>query len=231
MPDTPDGSTPDRRWLNVRLSAIEDARDHDVGRLLVLRDVSERRRMVETIRRLSLTDELTGLLNRRGFTTLAEQQLRTSARTGQRLWLLFADVDGLKDINDRFGHETGDQALRDIARLLGSGLFRAADIVARFGGDEFAILATETGPTDGRELTQRIEIAFDEANADPGRAFSLSVSVGSAVFDPSRPASLDELTREADRRMYEAKRTRRTAREQPDAVGEVRVSGSADRSR
>src|SRR5664279_1575350 len=131
------------RWFNVRVTAIADGRGRGAGCLVVLRDVTERRQMVETIRTLSLTDELTGLLNRRGFTTLAEQQLRTSLRTRNRLWLLFADLDGLKEINDRHGHETGDRALCEVARLLRTGSFREADLVARLGGDEFAVLATE----------------------------------------------------------------------------------------
>ncbi len=140
---------PAARWFNVRVTAIGDERGRDAGCLVVLRDVTEHRQMVETIRTLSLTDELTGLLNRRGFTTLAEQQMRTSVRTRNRLWLLFADLDGLKEINDRLGHEAGDRALCEIARLLRTGSFRQADLVARLGGDEFAILATEIS-RDGR---------------------------------------------------------------------------------
>jgi diguanylate cyclase (GGDEF)-like protein len=215
------------RWFNVRVSAIEDERRRDAGSLVVLREVTERHQMVETIRTLSLTDGLTGLLNRRGFTTLAEQQLRTSIRTRNRLWLLFADLDGLKEINDRLGHEAGDRALRQIADLLRSGTFRAADLVARFGGDEFAILATEVSPTGGDRLVKRVEDALRRANETPGRAFALSLSVGAALFDPERPRTLDELIGEADRHMYEAKQIQRTGG--PDRVdrGEVDARSAA----
>jgi diguanylate cyclase (GGDEF)-like protein len=198
------------RWFNVRATAIGDGRGRDAGRLVVLRDVTERRQMVETIRTLSLTDELTGLLNRRGFTTLAEQQMRTSARTRNRLWLVFADLDGLKDINDRLGHEAGDRALCEIARLLRTGSFREADLVARFGGDEFAILATEISRTDGDKVMKRVDDAVRRANETPVRLFALSLSVGVAVFDPEQPQTLDELIADADRRMYEAKHSQRT---------------------
>jgi diguanylate cyclase (GGDEF)-like protein len=201
------------RWFNVRLSAVEDERRGHAGMLVVLREVTERRQMVETIRVMSLTDGLTGLLNRRGFTTLAEQQLRTSIRTRNRLWLVFADLDGLKEINDRLGHEAGDRALRDVSELLRTGTFREADLVARFGGDEFAILATEISPTDGTTLIQRIDDAVRRANETPGRAFALSLSAGVALFEPDRPRTLDELIGEADRHMYEAKHTQRTAPE------------------
>ena len=201
---------------------IRDVRGRDVGRLVVLREVTERRRMVETIRQLSLTDELTGLLNRRGFLTIAERQVRTSARTRNRLWLLFADVDGLKDINDRLGHEAGDSALREIAALLRTSTFREADIVGRLGGDEFAVLATEIGRIDGEALVERLEGAVRAANERPGRTYELSVSVGFAVFDPAGPQTLDDLLVEADRRMYLAKRARRddaTSRDRAEKSG------------
>jgi diguanylate cyclase (GGDEF)-like protein len=202
---------PATRWCNVRVTAIADRRGRDAGCLVVLTDITERRRMLETIRMLSLTDELTGLLNRRGFTTLAEQQMRTSVRTRNRLWLLFADLDGLKDINDRLGHQAGDHALCEIARLLRTGSFREADLIARYGGDEFAILATEISPTDGDGLLARVEDVVRRANEAPGREFALSLSAGVAVFDPARPQTLDELIGEADRRMYQAKLAQRPA--------------------
>jgi len=209
----PDGHT---RWFNVRVTAIRDVRARAAGSLVVLRDVTERRQMVETIRTLSLTDELTGLLNRRGFTTLAEQQFRTSMRTRNRLWLVFADLDGLKDINDSFGHEAGDQALREFAQVLRKGSFREADLVARLGGDEFAILATEISRIDADKVLGRVIDAVRRANEMPGREFPLSVSAGVAMFDPDRPQSLEELIAEADRRMYEAKNSQRTGAQAPE---------------
>ncbi len=210
-PEASMGASQASRWFNVRISAIADERGRDAGFLVVVRDVTERRQMVDTIRTLSLTDELTGLLNRRGFTTLAEQQMRTSIRTGNRIWLLFADLDGLKDINDRLGHDAGDRALCETAQLLTTGLFREADLVARLGGDEFAILATEVSASDGDSVVTRVENAVRRANEAPGREFMLSLSAGVAVFDPVRPQTLDELIGAADRRMYRAKHSQRTA--------------------
>ena len=208
----PEPPTPPQagRWYNVRLTTIVDERGRDAGRIIVLRDITDRHEMVDTISRLSLTDQLTGLLNRRGFTNLAEQQLRTSIRTRNRLWLLFADLDDLKAINDRLGHEAGDRALSEIARLLRAGSFRDVDLVARLGGDEFAILATEISRIDGEILVKRVEDAVRRANDVPDREFELSLSAGVAVFDPERPQTLDALIDAADRRMYEAKRHRRT---------------------
>ena len=199
------------RWFNVRVTSVADGRGRDAGCVVVMRDVTEHREMIETIRRLSLTDELTGLLNRRGFTTMAEQQLRTSIRTRNRLWLFFADLDGLKAINDRLGHEAGDRALCEIAQLLRMGSFREADLVARVGGDEFAILATEISPTDGDKVLKRVDDAVRRANEIPDREYELSLSAGVAIFDPGHPQTLDELIAEADRGMYRAKNAQRAA--------------------
>lgn len=199
------------RWFNVRVTEISDGRGRYAGSLIVLRDVTERRQMVETIRTLSLTDDLTGLLNRRGFATLAEQQLRTSIRMRNRLWLLFADLDGLKEINDSLGHEAGDRSIREFAQLLRTGSFREADLVARLGGDEFAVLATEISPTNEDTVLKRVDDTVRRANQMPGREFVLSVSAGVAMFDPERPQTLDELIAEADRRMYQAKNSQRAA--------------------
>ena len=209
----PGTSSPDPavRWLHVTITAFGDARGREAGYVVALRDVTERRTMVETISTLSLTDELTGLLNRRGFTSLAEQQLRTSARTGNRLWLLFADLDGLKAINDRLGHEAGDRALCEVAELLRTGTVRGADIVARLGGDEFAILSTEISRTDGADIMHRVDAAVDRVNATAGRDYELALSAGVAVFDPARPLTLDALISEADRKMYQVKHTRQAA--------------------
>jgi diguanylate cyclase (GGDEF)-like protein len=169
----------------------------------------------EDDRRVRICDcETAKLVNIQRAVTLAEQQIRTSLRTGNRLWLLFADLDGLKDINDRLGHEAGDRALCEIAQLLKAGSFREADLVARLGGDEFAILATEVSRTDGDTFVKRVDEAVRRAGEKPGREFTLSLSAGVAVLDPAQPQTLDELIGQADRRMYQAKHAQRTTARQ-----------------
>lgn len=104
---------------------------HYVG---VKADITQRKQTEAKLRELSLTDELTGLTNRRGFTILAEQQIKLSQRLQQGFAIFFADMDGMKGINDQLGHAVGDQALQEMAKILKES-FRASDIVARLGGD------------------------------------------------------------------------------------------------
>jgi diguanylate cyclase (GGDEF)-like protein/PAS domain S-box-containing protein len=177
----------------------------------IFRDVSERERSARELEALSLSDALTGLRNRRGFAILAEQQLKTARRLGRRLLLLFADLDGLKPVNDIQGHAAGDQLLREAAAVLG-GCFRDIDIVARMGGDEFAVLQIDSGSGEAPAAVERLAAAVAAANATPGRTCELSLSVGAAAFDPAVPSTLDELLQVADKRMYAVKAARKAAR-------------------
>ncbi len=172
-----------------------------------LRYAVERHRLEEQLRNLSLVDELTGLHNRRGFLTLAAQQLKVADRTKRALLLLFADLDQMKWINDTFGHPEGDRALQETAAALKK-TFRSSDIVARYGGDEFAVLAIEYAPVSDQVVRIRLQTNLDSLNADQGRRYPLSLSLGTTRYDPNQPLSLEELIAQADRSMYEEKRSR-----------------------
>jgi len=184
--------------------------DELIGVVAVYTDITARKRMEETLRALALIDELTGLYNRRGFFTLAEQQLKTADRAKSRMLLLFADFDGLKQINDAFGHFEGDQALIEVANVLRK-KFRESDIIARIGGDEFVVLATETGGGGTGAITARLQENLEAINAREGRRYELALSVGIAHYDPEHPCSIDELLARADRAMYEKKRSEQKA--------------------
>ena len=166
------------------------------------------RRAEETIRNLSLTDELTGLYNRRGFLTLAEEQLKLARRAKTELTLFFADLDGLKEINDELGHKEGDLALIDIANILRD-IFREGDIIARFAGDEYAVLVVSGTKVDNNFFMKRLEDYVHHFNLDGGRRYSLSLSVGYSQFDPQKNVSIDQLMTLADEKQYELKRTRK----------------------
>ena len=175
-----------------------------------LRYAIERHRLLEEVRALSLIDELTGLGNRRGFYTLATQQLKVADRTQRPVDLIYADLDDLKWINDTLGHREGDRALVDAARALRD-VCRGSDIVARLGGDEFAALVLEASSDHdaGGGVVLRLQDRVAELNSCPNRPFVLSMSVGVERYVPGSGVGIDELVRRADARMYETKRTRK----------------------
>jgi diguanylate cyclase (GGDEF)-like protein/PAS domain S-box-containing protein len=175
-----------------------------IGAVAVYTDITARVRMEEALLALALVDELTGLYNRRGFVTLAEQQLKMANRMRRKMVLLFADFDGLKQINDAFGHPEGDRALIEVAHIFRE-TFRESDIMARLGGDEFVVLAVETDRASAEVLATRLRESLEARNAKADRRYKLSLSVGVARYDPEHPCSMDELLVRADRVMYERK--------------------------
>lgn len=170
-------------------------------------EIQERRSAEEAVRLLSLTDELTTLHNRRGFFLLAEQQLKLAARLKTAFSILFIDLDGLKQINDLQGHETGDVALRAAADVL-KRTFRESDLVARLGGDEFVVLAPGH-PEEWNRLQHRLQDGIHQFNQQQGAPFRLSMSVGSYSYEIGETRSLEDILALADAQMYEQKRLKR----------------------
>jgi diguanylate cyclase (GGDEF)-like protein len=153
---------------------------------------------------LSETDPLTGLTNARGLSERLETELARLRRYREPLSLLLLDLDGLKTINDRYGHRAGDEAIRSLADVIRSQL-RDTDLGARWGGDEFAVLAPNTSKADALSLAERIRSLVPER----GGQWPLSGSVGVATVDPKTDGGLVSkvaLMRAADAAMYEAKR-------------------------
>ncbi len=156
---------------------------------------------------IAISDDLTGIYNRRGFLAAAQQQLKIALRTGTPLLLFFIDLDDMKKINDSLGHQAGDQALVDTAKILKS-TFREADILSRIGGDEFAILAIIEPKENVATMLKRLEEGVSRYNHATAGPFTISLSTGTAWFSPNKPASLDDLMAEADNFMYEQKKTK-----------------------
>ncbi len=173
----------------------------------IIRDISERKRMEEKLHTMSLTDELTGLYNRRGFFNLAQQQMKIAERTKKDMLLFFADLDKMKQINDTLGHQEGDKALVEAAAVLKE-VFRESDIIGRMGGDEFAILAIDTTDETREVLMNRLHDTLDDYNMPEGRSYHLALSIGIAHYKPETPSTLDKLMAQADALMYEEKRGR-----------------------
>jgi diguanylate cyclase (GGDEF)-like protein len=157
-----------------------------------------------------LIDELTGLTNRRGFKMLAAQLINMINRMQLDAVLIYMDMDGLKWINDNLGHAAGDQALIDTGVILKKA-FRSADVIARYGGDEFVILAIETDDNTDEAMLARLQEQLDEHNTQPGLKHTLSISAGIAKYHWREPVSFEMLLEEADQAMYAVKQTRRKA--------------------
>jgi diguanylate cyclase (GGDEF)-like protein len=149
--------------VEITASPLKDSTGKIIAVIEIVRDVTERKKAEEAMKEnekklqtLSITDELTGLYNRRGFFTLAEQQLKQSIRDNKGIYLVIADVDHLKNVNDNLGHHEGDVVLIKSANILRDS-FREADIIARIGGDEFVVLVNETPETTSDSITFRLK--------------------------------------------------------------------------
>ncbi len=173
-----------------------------------IRYAMERNRMSTLLVEQSLRDQLTGLYNRRGFFALAEQTLKVAERNKQDVFFYFIDVDGLKKINDEFGHEQGDRTLIEVAEILHES-FRASDLIARFGGDEFVALAITNSGTQDQIIPARLFTKLEEHNARQNRTCHISFSIGETRINTQTTVSVDDLVREADREMYAQKGKKR----------------------
>ena len=175
-----------------------------------IRYAIERHGMLAQVRQLAVNDELTGLLNRRGFLLLAEHQRSLADRKGTSLGLVFIDVDRFKSINDTYGHEEGDRALKELGGLL-QRTFRRSDVVARLGGDEFIVLMTDVKGAGVQIVLDRLQMSLAAFNQETQNPWRLSISVGVALYDSAFPVTLESLMGLADQSMYQAKAQSRLA--------------------
>ncbi|MGA2368490.1 MAG: MASE3 domain-containing protein [Dehalococcoidia bacterium] len=191
------------KWFMESVSSIHyDGRQATLGTIV---DVSERKQNEDLFRSLSLIDDLTGLYNRRGFLTLANQQLKLSYRMDKGVTLLFADIDKLKWINDNMGHLEGDAALINASKMLKE-TFRESDIVGRISGDEFAVFMAGADQAYSEAIVNRLEKKLKEYNVREKKPYELSLSFGIACSPSSEPCNLSDLLDTADKFMYENKR-------------------------
>ncbi|CAN5639060.1 hypothetical protein BH23GEM6_BH23GEM6_14550 [soil metagenome] len=192
-------------WVLFTASPVIGHDDQPLYYIVQMQDLTTRKSEEERLRTLSLEDELTGLYNRRAFLAMATEQFKLARRQDRGLLLLFADIDRMKWINDTFGHLEGDRAIRTVASVLRQ-TFRESDLVARMGGDEFAILAADVPENELQTLIHRVTGKLELVNVQAGaHAYPLSISIGSALFEPTETVGLEQLIERADTRMYRAK--------------------------
>jgi diguanylate cyclase (GGDEF)-like protein/PAS domain S-box-containing protein len=188
--------------LEISISSVDGG-----GLVQVVRDITERKKLEETLRNSSLKDDLTGLFNRRGLLKQAAPYFDFARRQKEKLLLLFIDLDGMKKINDEFGHNEGDNALIQTAAILNRS-FRSTDIIARLGGDEFTVLVTDLNASK-EDAISRLNDNLKAYNASETRSHKLAFSIGVATLEPERMACFEELLEQADQAMYEQKRMKR----------------------
>lgn len=190
--------------------ALDSGASDFIKKPFTLDELNTRLRIVQMhqeLLSLAITDDMTGLYNRRGFLTLGEHLLKISKRTKKGMFLLFADLDNLKVINDRFGHPEGDRALIDLAETLKTN-YRESDIVARLGGDEFVVLPVGTAEDNAPVIIERLTRAIGALNTQGKKDYEISISFGLAFFDPEHPCTLAELVSRADQEMYQMKKSK-----------------------
>jgi diguanylate cyclase (GGDEF)-like protein len=203
-------------WLEVSPNLVLDPKTGEPREtILVLRDITERKRLEQKLEEMALTDGLTGLANRHAFDAILDREWRSSVRSGAPLSLLLIDIDFFKYFNDEYGHLAGDGCLRSIAGAIKSAV-RVTDSTARFGGDELAVILPATDKDGALEVATKVrnavgalEIGFESR---PDNLGSLSVTIGAATENPRilglTPAP-EILLQAADSALYEAKRAGR----------------------
>jgi diguanylate cyclase (GGDEF)-like protein len=198
---TPEGAVRHPQAENIFLAAAN-----------LIGGIIERTRLEQKLRSISITDELTGLYNLRGFRSLAQDNLDQPHYQDVPMAVFYIDLDGLKQINDRHGHNAGDQAIIDTAEILKE-TFRADDIIARIGGDEFAVFGRFSAEEDTLAvLRRRLKEGIDGINIRKKRPYTISCSVGVAYIIPECREALDDIISQADSAMYEEKRRKNIVR-------------------
>src|ERR1043165_8560588 len=188
--------------LEISISSVDGG-----GLVHVVRDITERKKLEETLRNSSLKEDLTALFNRRVLLKQAAPYFDFARRQKETLLLLFIDLDGMKRINDEFGHNEGDNALINTATILNR-TFRSSDIIASLGGDEFTVLVTDLHASK-EEAIARLNENLKQYNATEKRGHKLAFSIGVATLEPERMTCFEELLEQADQAMYQQKRMKR----------------------
>ncbi|GHD63651.1 hypothetical protein GCM10017083_54210 [Thalassobaculum fulvum] len=195
-----------RRRMVMHKAKMWDAENKMIGITGVMVDVTESHQLRQELERLATTDPLTGLANRRAFLARAREEVERASRHGRPMSVVMIDVDHFKSINDRHGHDVGDQVLQRVADMVGSTLRQSGDLAARFGGEEFVLLLPETPMAGAQALAERIREAFEctEVQTDAGPV-GFTASFGVGEFRSDLDTDIETVLKRADDALYRAK--------------------------
>lgn len=192
----------------VHTSPLMNKRNSEIGRIIALLDITEQAMLMENLQRLATTDELTDILNRREFISVAEKELNRARRYGRGCSIIMFDIDHFKDVNDRYGHAEGDRALTHVADIVRNNI-REIDIFARYGGEEFILLLPEVDSDFGLHTAERLRIFIGNEPLPLNEGdLKITASFGIAAFH-GEEIDLEELIRRSDTAMYDAKKNGR----------------------
>ena len=199
-------------WVEGAGRQLYDCNGRPNGLVVSLRDISIRKRLEAELERLARTDGLTGLANRRVFDETLEQEWKIARREKTHLSLLIADLDHFKLLNDCYGHQAGDECLQAVARVIATATHRPADLAARYGGEELAVILPRTREDGARTIAEYIRKSIEDLhiphamNRNHGEVATASVGVATSLcLDPSRPETHHALLGIADQALYKAK--------------------------
>ena len=173
--------------------------------VFLVRFILIRKVVVERTKYFSEYDTMTGVLNRRAGMELLKREYRYARKMGEALSICFADVNGLKQVNDRIGHEMGDELITSVVEVF-KHYIRQTDFVVRLGGDEFLIVLQKSGQQEAEEVWQRITAEFERINQEEGRRYAISVSHGIETFFTRADEKIEDVISAADQKMYKEKR-------------------------
>jgi diguanylate cyclase (GGDEF)-like protein/PAS domain S-box-containing protein len=200
----------DGRYFLLTLSPAQIIDGTITAITVISKDITDYKKMQDQLRTLSLTDQLTGLYNRRGLFALIEPLLKQVKRQNTGIFILYTDIDNLKEINDAYGHKEGDIALIEVAKILQSN-YRESDIIARIGGDEFVVMPVGTDGDDIEKIIDRLDENLEIFNSERNHNYRITLSTGIAYYDPHNPCSIEELLIQADALMYTHKKNKKNS--------------------
>jgi diguanylate cyclase (GGDEF)-like protein/PAS domain S-box-containing protein len=186
--------------------------EENQGKVIIFRDISQRKNMEQRLKKYASTDLLTEVLNRRAGLDYLQEKMERAEENGDSLSIIFIDVNDLKLVNDNFGHQEGDELLQKVSDILQHSL-RRNDKVVRFGGDEFLLILLQSNQDSAEMIWLRIKEKLKQATKNNKKSYKISASHGAAEYSPDYQKSLDQLINQADNAMYEEKKEIKAGRE------------------